>query len=397
VPRSRARSRRCQPTPAALPDPATVAAGTRAGAGVPTLDRRTLNRTLLSRQLLLERVHRPPASVIEHLVGLQAQEPGDPYVALWTRIEGFDPLELSTLISERAAVRVGLMRTTLHLVTARDCLTMYPLIRDVLVRTFRTTPFAKSLDGVDLDPIVAAARAFLEERPHTPSELGARLAASWPDRDPAALAYAARYLLPLVQVPPRGLWGATGRATNTTAEAWLGTAMAADASLDDLVLRYLAAFGPATVADIRTWSWLTGLRAVIERLRGRLRMYRDEGGRELFDVPDGSIADPETPAPIRFLPQYDNVFLSHEDRSRILGSGLTIPELTWRGGVLIDGFVSAAWRIRREKRAATMTITLTGSLGRTQRSDLEAEAATFFPFVAADADTRDLRIVEAGT
>jgi len=364
---------------------------------VPTLDRRTLNRTLLSRQLLLERVHRPPASVIEHLVGLQAQEPGDPYVALWSRIEGFDPRELSTLISVRAAVRVGLMRTTLHLVTARDCLTMYALVRDVLVRTFRTTPFAKSLDGTDLDQIVATARALLEERPHTPSELGARLGITWPDRDPAALAYAARYLLPLVQVPPRGLWGRTGRATNTTAEAWLGTGMAGDASLDDLVRRYLVAFGPATVADMRTWSWLTGLRPVVERLRGRLRTYRDEAGRELFDVPDGAIADPETPAPIRFLPQYDNVFLSHEDRSRILGSGLTIPELTWRGGILIDGFVSAAWRMRREKRAATMTITLTEPLGRTQRRDLEAEAERFFPFVAAEAEARNVRIVEAGT
>ena len=177
----------------------------------PVLSRRTLNRTLLGRQLLLERVERSVPDVVEHLVGMQAQEPLDPYVGLWTRIAGFDPEELSALIAERGAVRMGLQRTTLHLATARDARTLYPVMADVLRRAFRSSPFAKQLVDVDMPALLAAARAALEERPRTPTELGQALASAWPDRDPTSLAYAARFLLPLVQVPPRGLWRQTSR------------------------------------------------------------------------------------------------------------------------------------------------------------------------------------------
>jgi hypothetical protein len=326
---------------------------------------------------------------------MQAQEPIDPYVALWTRIAGFEPLQLSTLIEERRAVRMGVMRTTLHLLTARDARALYPAMADVLHRAFRSSPFAKNLVGVDMDDLLAAARSTLEERPRSPSELGKLLAPSWPDRDTASLAYAARFLLPLVQVPPRGLWRQTGRTTNTTAEAWLGGPLGTDTAPDEAILRYLTAFGPATVADMRIWSWLTGLREVVDRLRPRLRTFRDEAGRELFDVEDGLFIDADVPAPIRFLPQYDNIFLSHDDRSRILVERMTVPDLIWRGGVLVDGFVSGAWRIRREKQQATMTIELVTKVTPAQRAEVEEEAARLFTFLHADADTRDVQIVDA--
>jgi hypothetical protein len=355
------------------------------------LSRRTLNRTLLGRQLLLERVERPAVEVIENLVGMQAQEPPDPYVGLWTRLIDFEPLELSDLIEQRKAVRMGHLRGTLHLVRARDALAHYPILADVMARSWRSSPFVKRLVGVDIERVLARAREIVEERPRTPSELGAALAPEWPDRDSSSLAYAARFLLPLVQVPPRGLWRKTGRPTNTTAEAWLGRPMDRDPSVDDLVMRYLAVFGPATVADIRVWSWLTGLREVVDRLRPGLRTYRDEAGRELFDVEDGLIAEGDTPAPIRFLPQYDNVFLSHDDRSRILGDGVTVPELAWRGGILIDGFVGAAWRIERERRRATMTVTLAQPVSPQQRVDIEEEGQRLLAFLAADAETREVR------
>ena len=361
----------------------------------PVLTRRTLNRTLLGRQLLLERVDRPAEDVIEHLVGMQAQEPIDPYVALWSRIEGFDPQELSGLIKARRAVRIGLMRTTLHLVSARDAKALYPVMADVLTRAFRSSPFAKQLVGVDIGAVLEMARPFLEERPRTPTELGKLLAQSWPDRDTPSLAYAARFLLPLVQVPPRGLWRQTSRATNTTAEAWLRGPLDPSAAPDDAVLRYLAAFGPATVSDIQIWSWLTGLREVVERLRPRLRTFRDEAGRELFDVEDGLLVDPDVPAPIRFLPTYDNIFLSHDDRSRILIEKIAVPDLIWRGGVLIDGFIAGAWRIRREKRQATMTIELVTPVSGALRDEIEEEATRLFAFVAADAETRAIEIVDA--
>ena len=359
----------------------------------PVLTRRVLNRTLLTRQLLLERVERPAATLIEHLVGMQAQEPPDPYVAMWTRVSNFDSLELSRLIEERGAVRMGHLRGTLHLVTARDALTHYPILADVMARSWRSSPFVKRLVGVDIELVLARARELVEERPRTPSELGAALGPEWPDRDSTSLAYAARFLLPLVQVPPRGLWGKTGRPTNTTAEAWLGRPMDRSSSVDDLVMRYLAAFGPATVGDIRVWSWLTGLREVVDRLRPRLRTYRDEAGRELLDVEDGMIAEADIPAPIRFLPQYDNVFLSHEDRSRILSDGVSVPDLAWRGGVLIDGFIAAAWRIDRDRRRATMTVTLAQPVSAAQWVDLEAEGDRLFAFVAGEADAREIRIV----
>lgn len=359
------------------------------------LTRRTLNRTLLGRQLLLERVERPAEHVIEHLVGMQAQEPIDPYVGLWSRIEGFDPQELSTLIEGRRAVRGSTLRTTLHLMTARDFLALRPVLQDVLERAWRSSPFAKDLVGVDLAELVAAGRALVEAEPLTTAQLATALASRWPDRKPNSLAYASRFLLPIVQVPPRGLWGKKAAPKATTAEVWLGEPLATNTELEEAILRYLAAFGPATVSDMRIWSWLTGLRAVVDRLRPRLRTYRDEAGRELFDVEDGQTIDPDVPAPIRFLPQYDNIFLSHDDRSRILVERMTIPDLVWKGGVLVDGFVSGAWRIRREKRQATMTIELVTKVTGPQRVEIEEEAGRLFALLAADADARDVEIVSA--
>ncbi len=361
----------------------------------PVLTRRALNRTLLGRQFLLERVERPAEDVIEHLVGMQAQEPPDPYLALWSRIKDFDPQELSSLIEERRAVRGSTLRTTLHLMTARDFLALRPVLQDVLERAWRSSPFAKDLVDVDLEDLVAAGRELVEAEPRTTAQLATALASRWPDRKPNSLAYASQFLLPIVQVPPRGLWGKKAAPKATTAQVWLGEPLGTNTEPDDAILRYLAAFGPATVSDMRIWSWLTGLRAVVDRLRPRLRTYQDEAGRELFDVEDGLFVDPDVPAPIRFLPTYDNIFLSHDDRSRILIERMTVPDLIWRGGVLIDGFISGAWRIQQEKRQATMTIELVTTVKGPQRVELEEEAGRAFAFVAPDVETRDVEIVPA--
>jgi hypothetical protein len=363
-------------------------------AAAPILTQRTLNRTLLARQHLLARVDHPPLAVVEQLVGLQAQEPIDPYVGLWTRIADFDPGALSAAIAERRAVRIGLMRTTLHLVSTADALGLAPVMDEVLRRVFRSTPFAKSLTGVDPETVIAAARAALTERPMTPTELGRHLGSIWPDRDATAMAYLARYHLPLVQVPPRGLWGQTGRATNTVLEAWIGRPMRAIPT-EDIVVRYLRAFGPASPADIRTWSWLTGVRAVVDRIRPALRVYRDERGRELLDAEDGALVDEDVPAPVRFLPQYDNVFLSHDDRSRINGALAWGFDFGWKGAILVDGFISGTWRVRREGGLATMTIELGRVLTPAERADLEAEAERLSAFLDRDA-RREVVVVPVG-
>ena len=315
---------------------------------IEVLDERALNRATLARQLLLERAEVAPLDAVRHLVGMQAQVPHNPYTALWSRLDGFRPEALSALLERREAVRIGVMRGTIHLLTADDCLVLRPLTQPVFEgQLWRHRDFSPQLRGVDLDPVVEAGRLALEE-PRTGTELRALLAARFPELDAAALAYACQMRLALVQIPPRGLWRKSAQARWTTAEAWLGRPLAPDPSLDDVVLRYLAAFGPAAVADVTTWCRLTGLRDVVDRLRPQLVTFRDERGRELFDLPKAPRPDPGTPAPVRFLPEYDNVLLSHDDRSRFVAAAeralLGPVWSTGWGAVLHDGGVRAIWR-----------------------------------------------------
>ncbi len=204
--------------------------------------------------------------------------------------------------------------------------------------------------------ILAAASDLLDDRPMTSPEIAPRLHERWPELDRESLVFAIGYLLPLVHVPPRGVWGATGPVARTTLEGWLGRPLEADPSIDELVLRYLAAFGPATVMDVQAWSGLTRLRAVVDRLRPRLATFRDDHDRELFDLPDAPRPDPETPAPPRFLPEYDNVLIGHADRSRIIPAGRRIPlpagNGATRGTVLLDGMFAGEWRIATARRDA---------------------------------------------
>ncbi len=290
----------------------------------PLLSTRALNRTLLARQLLLERASMPVADALDYLVGLQAQVPGSPYVALHARLADFDPLELSGLIESHEAVRTVLMRGTIHLVTADDAARLRPVVQPVLDRElFVNRTWARGLTGVALAPVLAYGRELVEERPRSMSELRTAIAERWPELDAASLAYAIRGRLPTVQATPRGLWGRSGGVTLTTLEHWTGRSLATETSPDAAIMRYLLAFGPATVADASAWCGLTGLREVFERLRPALRTFRDERGRELFDHPDGVLVDADVPARARFLPDYDNALLSHRDRSRIL------PPLEW--------------------------------------------------------------------
>ena len=326
--------------------------------GGEVLGSRALNRALLARQGLLARSDASAAHMIEQVAGMQAQEPRDPYIGLWSRLTDFDAEELSDLIAERRAVRAQLMRATIHLVTARDYLAFQPLTQPVLARTFKS-PWSKGLAGARVADVAAAGLELLAERPRTRAELSELLARRWPQADSRALAHAVTFNTALVQVPPRGLWRASAQATWAPAEDWLGEKLRTDSSPDALVLRYLGAFGPASVADMRTWSGLTGLREALERLSPDLVTFRDGRGKELFDLPDAPLPAPDTPAPPRFLPEYDNVVLSHEDRSRIVngqGPGLRLPRGIALGTLLVDGFYRANWKIDESDGTATLTI-----------------------------------------
>jgi hypothetical protein len=315
------------------------------------LSTRALNRALLERQMLLRRHTAGAAEALERLVGMQAQVPEAPYVGLWTRLRDFDPQELSRMVEDRTAVRGTLMRSTVHLVTARDFLGLRAVTQSVMERHFAGSPFAPQIDGVDLDELMAAARELVEAEPRGTADLARELGPRWPGADPQSLGYAARFRLPLVQVPPRGLWPTrpgAGRAKVTTIERWTGASLPAEPPAEETILRYLAAFGPATVADIAAWSGLAGVRAIVERLD--VRRLHDDQGRELLDVHDGPLPDPDTPAPPRFLPEFDNVLVAYKERDRIIPAEHRTRVVRERLGapmLLVDGFVRGTWRVER--------------------------------------------------
>lgn len=383
----------------------------------PLLDRRALNRALLARQHLLERTDASAVDVVGHLVGMQAQNAWSPYVGLWSRVEGFTHADLGDALLDRRLARIAVMRGTIHLVDAADALLLPGLVaplyaRDLEVNTLHAAP----LRTVDLAAVTALARELVEAEPRVSTALGKLLAERWPDVPPATLAHAARGTLPLVQVPPRGVWGRSGATTWTTATAWIGTdAAAAAPDLADpdvlaveqerLVLRYLAAFGPASVMDVQAWSGLTGLAAVVARLGDRVVRFTAEPSpgkvrpREVLDLPDAPRPPADVPAPVRFLPDLDNLLLSHADRTRVVADehrrALQSPNGVVPGTVLVDGVVAATWRVerarvedagtRRRRERATLVVEPFGTITARDRRDVEAEAERFVTFFADDA------------
>ncbi|MGY1805261.1 winged helix DNA-binding domain-containing protein [Blastococcus sp. SYSU D00922] len=350
------------------------------------LGRRALGRATLARQLLLERVDRPVAGALEHLVGLQAQVPRVPHLALWDRLRGYDTAELDALMTGRDVVRTQLMRTTIHTVTAADALVLRPLLQPVLDRTVSSTAWGQRLRGQDVAAVVAEAAELLAGTPMGRAQLQRELARRHPGVDAEAVAFCVSYWVPWVQPPPRGLWDGTGAAVMTTVDAWLAGRPATAGSLDDLVRRYLGAFGPATVRDVQAWCGLTKLREVVDRLGDELRRFRGEDGAELFDVPDGELPDPDTPAPVRFLAEYDNVVLSHADRSRVVADAdhvlLQGGPRGWVGTVLVDGLLRATWAARREGGATVLTVRQSEPLTPAERDDVLAEGEGLLSFLA---------------
>lgn len=378
------------------------------------MSRRRLNRTLLRRQFLAVASAGGAEHAVAHLAGLQAQVPKDPYVSLWSRLAAFTQDDLAGLMTQRRLVRVALMRSTIHLVTAEDVWPLRAAVRQAMERDlFRNATFGKPVEGMDLAALVADARAALREKPMTAAELGQRLQRRWPERDGLAMAYAVRNLEPLIQVPPRGLWGVPGQPRHAAARDWLPPGAQAPpepaspeaGSLRAMVTRYLAAHGPAAVRDMQAWSGVTRLAEITGPMRDQLRRYADADGRELLDLPEGELAAEDGPAPPRFLPEYDNAVLGYADRSRILPDGVTFtsywaalrPKSVARGGVLSGGFLRAAWSVRAAAGGSGGHVLhadpLPGeSLTGAEEAGIEEEGRRLLGFVLGDAGAREARV-----
>jgi hypothetical protein len=352
-----------------------------------TLGRRALNRATLARQLLLRRAELSPLQAVEHLVGLQAQTPHTWYVGLWSRIAGCRTADIAELLTDRCAVRIALMRSTIHLVSAADALALRPLVQPALDRDlFQNNMYGRWMRGLDTDAVVAAGRKLLAERPLTPAELGAELLKQWPENNAAALAYAVRNLLPVVQTPPRGVWGRSGRTAHAPLEDWVGAPVRAMAP-ETMVQRYLAAYGPATVRDLQTWCGLTRLAEVTDRLP----LIRFADG--YLDLPDAPRPDPDTPAPVRYLYDFDNLLLSHQDRSRFVTDEFRARAVTQQGPVprpvLVDGFTAGAWTIDK----SVLTVRVFTRLSAADRAALTAEGEWLIAFHGVSG-TPDVRFVD---
>jgi hypothetical protein len=347
-----------------------------------TLTTRELNRALLVRQQLLARTGDTPLHLIEHLTGLQAQDPDPPYVGLWSRIAGFTIDDLTGLLHDRKVVRATLFRGTQHLLSTEDYLWVRPLLQPFLER-WQKGAFGRATTGLDLGELREVAGELLRDGPVPRPELGRALAARWPGRDPVSLARSLQGLLAVVHPPPDGIWGRRGATPFDLAERWLARPLEArEDAAARLVLRYLAAFGPASIKDVQAWSGLTRLREVVEPLRGQLRSFRTESGVELFDLPDAPLPEPDVPAPARLLAPLDNMLLGHADRTRIVPDALrphTIVEAT----VTVDGFVRGLWRMKKDQDKTVLTVRTAERLPVSDEEELAREAEALLRFAAA--------------
>ena len=346
---------------------------------------RELNRATLARQLLLARTTLAPGAAIKQLAGLQSQLPNPPYIGLWSRVHAFQRDGLTRLLEQKQVVRTSMMRRTLHLTTAEDYLRFRPALRSLHTRDLSAGLDMQGISSLERARLVAELGAYVQEQPRTNGDLRAKLAELVPNGSERLL-YRVRSYFSLIQVFPGGVWGVGSSPAYAEAEAWLGRSFVSESEgLRSLILSYLAAFGPASVKDLQTWSGLSRLQPAMNALRAELATFRDEQGRELFDVPGAPLPAADTPAPVRFLPDFDNLVLAHHDRRRIIadayrpfvfpGHSMVLPTF------LVDGFVRGVWKIERTPEKATLVIQPFEPLASATQKEIQEEGERLMHWV----------------
>jgi hypothetical protein len=362
----------------------------------PTLTTRQLSRATLARQMLLSRESTTATTAVERLAGLQAQLARPPFVGLWTRIEGFQRKDLLAALQRREIIRATAMRGTLHLMSAADYMALRGPLHPMLIRGMQAILRERAQD-LDLDALQTEARKFFGGKPATFNDLRNHLKAKNTQADERAMGYAIRMHLPLVQVPTDDPWGFPAASDFALADDWIGKKVSTEeAPAHALVRRYLGAFGPAAPRDAQVWSGLQSLRAAFEELRPELVTFRDERKRELFDLPEAPRPDEDTPAPVRFLPEFDNLVLAHDDRTRVIADEhrpkVTLKNLQVRATFLVDGLVAGTWKVERKKKVATLVLEPFGKLVKKTLVELEREGEALLRFVEEDALETAVRV-----
>ena len=355
-----------------------------------TISPRAINRATLARQLLLERSDLTVTEAVAQLAGMQGQEPKHPYVGLWTRLEDFADADLTAAVEAREIVRATLFRGTLHLVTAADYLRFRTTLSPVLEAGLRM--LGDRGEGLEPEKVIAAAEKLLAKEPLTFTEVRDALVREFPAVNDRALGFTTRMMVPLVMFPADTRWGWSANARFTPAEAWLGKKLRRSAVPGELVVRYLEAFGPATPADFQTWSGLPKAKELFDGLD--LEVLTDEHGKPLYDVPGGPRPDPDTAAPVRFLPEFDNLLLAHAKRERIIADehrpAVFTKNLRVKSTYLVDGLVAGLWTAEKKRGVATLTLTPFGRTLKRTAAELEREGTALLGFLEPDAKTYEV-------
>lgn len=347
------------------------------------LTTRALNRATLARQMLLERSDGGIVEAVKFLGGLQGQQTHDPYIGLWSRLKDFRQEDLTALIVERTLARATTMRGTLHLHTADDLLGFRALVQPFVSQQWKSN-FLRRFGSEDEGKVRRAGLRLLDKGPMTAGTLNKALKEKFPSAEPIALSTLVALSETLVQVPPTRIWGNNDAPLLARVENWLPPPYKRPLSREDLVRRYLAAYGPASIADMATWCRLSKLGESFKKISDELIVLEDESGRTLYDLPDAPRPDEDTPAPVRFLPLYDNAYLGYDNRRRMLSEAtahLVNMFQQFKPAVLIDGTMNAGWSIVSKKGEAVLEIETYRKILKRELRALEAEGLAFAKFM----------------